>query len=42
MKFSSAEDFLEFMNDATVSAELKSKLMDAVAASSSRNFRNIL
>lgn len=42
MKFSSAEDFLEFMNDATVSAEVKSRLMDAVAASSSRNFRNIL
>lgn len=42
MKFSSAEDFLEFMNDATVSAEVKSRLMDAVAASSGRNFRNIL
>ena len=42
MKFASAEDFLEFMNDATVSAEVKSRLMDAVAASSGRNFRNIL
>lgn len=42
MKFASAEDFLEFMNDATVSAEVKSRLMDAIAASSGRNFRNIL
>ena len=42
MKFSSAEDFLEFMNDATISNEIKSKLIDAVAASSWRNFRNIL
>lgn len=42
MKFASAEDFLEFMNDATISAEVKSRLMDAVAAASGRNFRNIL
>ena len=42
MKFSSAEDFLAFMDDATVSAEVKSRLMDAVAAASGRNFRNIL
>jgi hypothetical protein len=33
MKFSSAEDFLDFMNDATISNDIKSKLVDAVAAS---------
>lgn len=42
MTFSRASDFLEFMNDATISAEVKSKLLDAIAASSWRNFRNIL
>ena len=42
MKFSTAEDFLDFMNDATISSEVKSKLLDSVAASAGRNFRNIL
>lgn len=42
MKFSTAEDFLDFMNDATISSEVKSKLLDSVAASTGRNFRNIL
>lgn len=42
MKFWDAKAFLDFMNDATISWEVKSQLLDAVAASAGRNFRNIL
>ena len=42
MQFASAADFMRFMDDPTVSATIKTRLMDRVAAYSGRNFRNIL
>ena len=42
MQFSSAREFMAFMDDPTVSGAIKTKLMDRVAAYSGRNFRNIL
>ena len=42
MQFGSAKEFMSFMDDATISAEIKTRLMDRVSAYSGRNFRNIL
>jgi len=42
MQFSSAKEFLAFMEDPTVWGSVKQKLLDRVAAYSGRNFRNIL
>lgn len=42
LQFSSAKEFLSFMEDPKVSAEVKTRLMDRVSAYSGRNFRNIL
>lgn len=42
IQFGSAKAFKEFMNDPTVSAKVKSRLMSRVQAYSGRNFRNIL
>jgi F0F1-type ATP synthase delta subunit len=42
MKFADAESFAIFMKNPEISNEVKSRLLDAVAASSGRNFRNIL
>lgn len=42
LQFTSAKEFLNFMEDTTVPADVKTKLMDRVAAYSWRNFRNIL
>jgi hypothetical protein len=42
MQFGSAKEFMSFMDDATISADIKTRLMDRVSAYSGRNFRNIL
>lgn len=42
MQFASAKEFMAFMDDPKVSAEIKTRLMDRVSAYSGRNFRNIL
>lgn len=42
MHFASAREFMAFMNDPTISATIKTRLMDRVTAYSWRNFRNIL
>lgn len=42
LQFTSAKEFLNFIDDTTVPADVKTKLMDRVAAYSWRNFRNIL
>lgn len=42
MHFASAKEFMSFMDDPNISAEVKTRLMDRVTAYSGRNFRNIL
>ena len=42
MHFTSAKEFMSFMDDPNISAEVKTRLMDRVTAYSGRNFRNIL
>lgn len=42
MQFATAKEFNQFMENPTISRELKQRLMDAVNTSAGRNFRNIL
>ena len=42
LQFGSAKEFMSFMDDPKISAEVKTRLMDRVSAYSGRNFRNIL
>ena len=42
MQFATAKEFNQFMENPTISRELKQRLIDAVNTSAGRNFRNIL
>ena len=42
LRFGSAKELMSFMDDPTISAVIKTKLMDEISSYSGRNFRNIL